>query len=176
VCLHLQSLTLVVVPLDGLAFFIILFFLDLETPKTPFLAGIKAIDWIGCLLIVGGTLMLLLGLEFGGATYAWNSSTTICLIVFGVVTAIIFGLYEWKLAKYPIMPTRIFQYRSNLASLAVCFLHAFVFIASAYYLPLYFQAVLMASPIMSGVYILPMSLALALSSIATGNSSSCYQF
>lgn len=149
VSLRIDLLIFIAVPLDGLAFFIILFFLDLETPKTPFLAGFKAIDWLGCLLIVGGTLMLLLGLEFGGTIYAWNSPTTVCLIVFGIVTAVVFAVWEWKFAKYAIMPSRIFQYRSNIASLVVCFLHAFVFIASAYYLPLYFQAALGLTPIMS---------------------------
>jgi len=62
-------------PLDGIAFVIILFFLHLDTPTTPFMDGIKAIDWLGSLTIVGGTLMLLFGLEFGGVTYPWASAT-----------------------------------------------------------------------------------------------------
>lgn len=34
-------------PITGTVFFIILFFLKLKTPKTPLLAGLKAIDWLG---------------------------------------------------------------------------------------------------------------------------------
>ena len=34
-------------PIIGLVFFIILFFLKLNTPKTPLIAGLKAIDWFG---------------------------------------------------------------------------------------------------------------------------------
>jgi hypothetical protein len=34
--------------------------------------------------IIGGTLMFLFGLEFGGVNYPWDSPTVICLIVFGV--------------------------------------------------------------------------------------------
>ena len=45
--------------------------------------GLKAVDWLGSLTIVGGTLMLLLGLEFGGVARPWDSATVICLIVFG---------------------------------------------------------------------------------------------
>jgi hypothetical protein len=112
--------------------------------------------------------MLLLGLEFGGVTYPWNSATVICLIVFGIFTAGIFVLNEWKFAKYPVMPLRLFKKMSNIACLAVCFCHGYVFIAGSYYLPLYFQAVLGSTPLLSGVYLLPFALSLALVSALTG--------
>lgn len=160
--------TNLLVPLDGLAFAIILFFLDIETPKTPLLAGLKAIDWIGCITIVGGTVMFLLGLEYGGVSYPWDSATVICLIVFGFVTIGLFFLNEWKLAKYPIMPLRIFKHRSNIASLLVCFVHGMVFISGAFFLPLYFQAVFGATPILSGVYLFPFVLSLSFASAVVG--------
>lgn len=112
--------------------------------------------------------MLLLGLEFGGVTYPWGSATVICLIVFGIIIAGLFVLNEWKFARYPVMPLRIFKYRSNIASLGVCFCHGYVFIAGTYYAPLYFQAVLGATPLLSGVYLLPFALALSFTSGATG--------
>ncbi|KAK4965258.1 hypothetical protein LTR66_012149 [Elasticomyces elasticus] len=155
-------------PLDGLAFFIILFFLDLKTPKTALLDGLKAIDWLGAITVVGGTLMFLFGLEYGGVTHPWSSPIVICLLVFGILTLVLFGLNEWKIAKYPIMPLRLFTHSSNLASLGVAFIHGMVFIASSYYLPLYFQAVRGATPLLSGVYLLPMALSLSFSSAATG--------
>jgi len=155
-------------PLDGVAFFIILFVLDLHTPKTPLLEGLKAVDWLGSLTMVGGTLMVLLGLEFGGVTFPWDSATVICLIVFGVVTIGLFFLVEHRLAPYPLMPLDLFFKRSNLAALGVCFFHAFVFISGSYFLPLYFQAVLGATPILSGVYLLPTALSLSFLSAFTG--------
>ncbi|KAL8653838.1 MAG: hypothetical protein Q9210_001868 [Variospora velana] len=156
------------VPFDGLAFVIILLYLDIETPKTPLLAGLKAIDWLGSLTIVGGTIMFLLGLEYGGVSHPWTSATVICLIVFGLVTIGLFFLNEWKLAVYPVMPLRLFTYRSNIAAFTVCFCHGTVFIAGAYFLPLYFQAVLGASPILSGVYTFPFVLSLSFVSAAVG--------
>ncbi|KAL2072658.1 hypothetical protein VTL71DRAFT_12001 [Oculimacula yallundae] len=118
-------------------------------------AGLRAIDWSGSLLIVGGTLMLLLGLSFGGVTFSWSSATVINLIIFGIFTGFLFALNEWKLVKYPVMPPRLFQSRSTTASFAVCFCHGFILMGVAYYLPLYFQAVLGAGPLLSGVYLLP---------------------
>ena len=155
-------------PLDGLAFIILVFFLDIETPKTPLIEGLKAIDWVGSLLIVGATLMFLFGLQYGGETYPWDSAAVVCLIVFGALTFAIFILYEWKVPKYPVMPLGLFKSRTNIATLTVVFIHGVVFISGSYYLPLYFQAVLGATPILSGVYLLPTALALSAGSIGTG--------
>lgn len=155
-------------PLDGIAFFILLFFLDVKTPKTPLIDGLKAIDWLGSLLIVGATLMFLFGLQYGGETAPWDSALVLCLIIFGVVTYILFGLWEWKGAIYPVMPMSLFGTRTNAATLACVFLHGMVFISGSYYLPLYFQAILGATPILSGVYLLPTALGLAVTSIGTG--------
>nr|ADN06228.1 MFS transporter-like protein [Passalora arachidicola] len=172
-------------PIDGIAFFIILFFLKLKTPKTPLIEGFKAIDWAGSffvsitanstrlrtltmLQIIGGTLLFLFGLQYGGQTFPWDSATVICLLVFGIVCVVIFGFVEWKVAKYPIIPLRLFKYRNNCGALLVAFFHSLVFISAFYYLPLYFQAVKGASPILAGVYILPAVLMTGVSAAATG--------
>lgn len=139
-----------------------------DSPGTPVWAGLKAVDWSGSLLIVGGTLMLLMGLSFGGVTFAWNSATVINLIIFGVFAGFLFGLNEWKLVKYPVMPPRLFHSRSTIASFAVCFCHGFILMGVAYYLPLYFQAVLGAGPLLSGVYLLPFILSNTVMAAATG--------
>lgn len=143
-------------------------FLDIETPRTPILDGLKAIDWIGVILITGGTVMFLLGLEYGGVSFPWSSATVVCLLVFGVITIVLFFINEWKLAKYPMMPLRLFSKRSNIAALAVCFVHGMVFISGAYFFPLYFQAVLGATPILSGVYLFPFVLSLSFTSMFVG--------
>jgi MFS family permease len=155
-------------PISGLGFAVLVFVLKLHNPRTPLKAGLAAIDWLGVLTIVGGTLMVLLGLVMGGVSFPWNSPTIICLIVFGFVVAAIFVVIEWKVAKYPIIPLRLFKDRSNVAAFLVCSCHGFVFISGAYYLPLYFQAVLGASPLLSGTYVLPFSISLAVASTITG--------
>jgi hypothetical protein len=155
-------------PVGGVSLVILTFFLHIESPKTPFFAGLRNIDWAGTFLIIGGTLMFLFGLEFGGVNYPWASAAVICLILFGVLTWILAGFCEWKIAKYPIIPLRLFNEWYNVLILLVCFCHGFVFIAGTYYLPLYFQTVLLATPILSGVYVLPLVLALSVVSAGTG--------
>jgi hypothetical protein len=146
----------------------LLVFLKLHTPRTAFLDGIKAIDWVGVVTIVAGVVMFLLGLESGGVTHPWNSAYTLCLIIFGILAFVFFFINEWKLAKYPIIPLRLFNNRTACAAFASCFLHGFVFIAGTYYLPLYFQVVLSATPLLSGVYLFPFVLSLSFQSALVG--------
>ncbi|KAL6720049.1 hypothetical protein ACLMJK_001970 [Lecanora helva] len=130
--------------------------------------GLKAIDWFGSLSIVGLTVMLLLGLDFGGATFPWKSATVICLIIFGGLMSILFIFSEKKLARYPLMPLYLFAKPSAAASLVVDFAQGFVYIAIEYYMPLYFQSAQSASPLRSGVLTVPFIVAEASMGIATG--------
>ena len=155
-------------PISGVGIFVLAFVLKLHNPRTPMRQGLAAVDWLGSLTVVGATLMILLALEFGGVTQPWGSPTVVCLFVFGILTAILFVIVEWKIAKYPIIPIRLFSVGSNLASLGTTAFQGFVFISGSYYLPLYFQAVLGASPLLSGVYILPYVASSSLVSAASG--------
>ncbi|KAF4466590.1 DNA repair RAD50 [Fusarium albosuccineum] len=155
-------------PLTGVVIIILIFVLKLHNPKTPMKEGLLAIDWSGSVLIMGGTIMLLLGLELGGVVYPWRSSTTICLIVFGVLTIGAFLGYEARVARYPLAPARLFDKSNSKAAYGLGFTHAFVFMSGSYWLPLYFQGVLGVGPLLSGVYLLPFVLALSLVSMAVG--------
>lgn len=137
--------------------------LKIDTHKKSLLDGLAAIDWIGLCLVIGGTLMLLLGLEFGGAQYPWASATVICLIIFGAITLILFGAFE-RFSSVPIIPFAVFSSWQNIALLLVNFFHGAVFIGGCFYLPVYLQNVLLQSSLMSGVLLLPLVGALAISS------------
>ena len=155
-------------PTCGLTFIILLIFLDVHNPRTKFLVGVKAIDWAGSLSILALTLMLLLGLDFGGDTFPWSSPKVICLIVFGALCSLLFIYSEKRLAKYPLIPLHLFTESSNLASLAVCACHGATFIAGEFYMPLYFQSVKAASPLRSGVLLVPLIVSTAAFGILTG--------
>ncbi|KKP04222.1 DNA repair protein RAD50 [Trichoderma harzianum] len=155
-------------PLGGIGLLILIFVLKLHNPRTPVKQGLAAIDWVGNILIIGGTLMLLFGLEFGGVQFPWDSAAVICLIVFGFVTIALFGIYENRVAKFPVMPTRLFRGRTSIAAYGLSIMHAMTFMSGSYWLPLYFQAVLGATSLLSGVYILPYVLALSFISALTG--------
>ena len=155
-------------PISGVSFLLLVVFLDVHNPRTKVADGLHAIDWWGSLSILGLTIMLLLGLNFGGTIFAWKSPKVICLIVFGALMSFLFILSEKRLAQYPLMPLALFSKPATAASLLVGFVHGFVFIAAEYYLPLYFQSVKSAGPLRSGILILPLNVVTAFMGIATG--------
>ncbi|KFY03537.1 hypothetical protein O988_01405 [Pseudogymnoascus sp. VKM F-3808] len=155
-------------PITGAAFFIIAFVLHLDTPKTPVGAGLLAVDWLGSISIAGATVMFLLGLTFGGVIHPWDSPIVICLLVFGILLFLVFLAIEWKVARYPIMPLEMFENFSNIASLLGVFFHGMMMVIGSFFMPLYFQSVLGATALLSGVWLLPLALSLSFTSAGTG--------
>ncbi|GKT76865.1 efflux pump antibiotic resistance [Colletotrichum tofieldiae] len=156
------------VPVGGVVFVVLSFFLDLPSPNTSVLAGLKAIDWTGSALCMGGSLMVLLALDFGDVTHPWSSATVICLILFGVVVVGIFLLNEWKFAANPVLPLRLLSSWPKAAAYSVFAFNSYVFIGITYYLPLYSQAVLGANALTSGLYLLPLIVSCSLSAACAG--------
>lgn len=155
-------------PVCGIAFVLLLLLLDVHNPHTKLGEGVMAVDWFGTFSILAVTLLILLGLDFGGATFPWDSPKVICLIVFGTLMIGFFLFSEKRLAKYPLIPLSMFKNWSNNATFLVAFAHSMVSIAAEYYLPLYFQSVKQASPLRSGILILPMMVTEAAVDIMVG--------
>lgn len=128
----------------------------------------RAIDWTGIVTFLGFTLMVLLGLNFGGAIFPWDSAKVIALLVVGGLMIVAFVYSEAKVAKYPLIPLDIFQNRSCVAALSVVFFHGFVFISSEYYMPLYLQSALELDPLRSGLLLLPFIVPGAIAGVICG--------
>lgn len=155
-------------PFQGISFALLFFFLHVHNPRTEIIKGLMAVDWLGSITITGSVLMLLLGLQYGGEVYPWGSAIVICLIVFGVVVCGVFVTIEWKLARYPVIPLRLFRTLPIIALFVVDLTHGFVLYGTAYFVPFYFQVVIGATPINSAVWSLPLALPLSLFTIGTG--------
>ncbi len=155
-------------PVCGGAFILLLLFLDVHNPRTKLVEGVKAIDWLGMLSILAVTLLLLLGFDFGGAIFPWDSPKVICLVVFGTFMIGFFIYSEKRLAKYPLMPLSMFSNWSNNATFLVAFAHSMVAVGAEFYLPLYFQSAKQASPLRSGILIVPMTVVEAAADVTAG--------
>ncbi|KAF7590498.1 hypothetical protein BBP40_002795 [Aspergillus hancockii] len=139
-------------PFQGIAFALLVFFLHVHDPRTEIIKGLMAVDWLGSIAITGSVLMLLLGLQYGGEVYPWSSAIVVCLILFGVLVCVIFVGIEWKLARYPVLPLRLFTTRPIIALFVVDPTHGFVG----------------ATPIDSAVWSLPLAIPLSFFTIGTG--------
>ncbi|KAJ1953853.1 hypothetical protein GGI12_005923, partial [Dipsacomyces acuminosporus] len=126
------------------------------------------VDFLGIAVLVSGIVMFLLALSFGGKEFSWASATVICLLIFGLLVVGIFVLVEWKIPSEPIMPLRLFKNRNVGLVLGMqLFLGASLF-GPAFYVPLFFSVVKNASPISSGLHLLPFMLPISAFAIISG--------
>ncbi|KAG9497983.1 hypothetical protein J7337_010859 [Fusarium musae] len=155
-------------PIGGLAILVILF-----TFKTP--AGVKVVDatlkekllqmdFIGTALVMGASLSLLLALQYGGVTHAWNSSVVIGLLVGFVLMIIVLIGVEFWLGERAMLAPRLIRQRTVWVNAVWSFFFAGSYFITLYYLPIYFQSIDNQSPIGSGVRNIPL---IALFSVAT---------
>ncbi|KAJ2722911.1 hypothetical protein GGI07_002987 [Coemansia sp. Benny D115] len=155
-------------PVGGLAGIFIVMFLHLPRPEGSFREKLKRVDFLGIVILVGGIVMILLALSFGGDSHPWDSPMVLCLLIFGVVTVGLFVLVEWKVPAEPIMPLRLFKNRNvGLALLQQVFVGAVMF-GPTFYIPIYFSVIMNSSAISSGLHLLPFILPITFFSVLSG--------
>ena len=159
-------------PIGGFAAAVVLFFCKIKQAppeNVSLIRKLKSLDGIGFFLFAGSVAMLLLALQWGGTTYAWNSSVIIGLFAgSGVVMPIFVG---WQLftLETALIPPRLFANRNIVLIFASALFSNGPFQTIVYWLPIWFQAVLGVSPTASGVRYLPTVISDVLTSlIATG--------
>ncbi|KAI2627379.1 MFS general substrate transporter [Hypomontagnella submonticulosa] len=146
-------------PIGGFAAALLLLLVRIKPAKTEeqtLVNKLKSLDGIGFLLFAGSLTMLLLALQWGGNDYAWNSSVVVGLFVgFGVVLAL-FIAWQLRLQDEALIPPQLFTGHRNvwLICTSAFFLNG-PFQTVIYWLPIWFQAVLGATPTQSGVDYLP---------------------
>ncbi|KAB8532571.1 hypothetical protein FH972_025516 [Carpinus fangiana] len=103
-------------PLGAIAMGCIVFFLDgrfLMHKEQKTLRDFWAeFDLFGSVIFVGCIICLLLALQWGGVTYAWNSGRIIALLVAFAVSLVGFLLWMWYKQEKALLPLRIARQRS----------------------------------------------------------------
>ncbi|KAJ8121281.1 hypothetical protein ONZ43_g2230 [Nemania bipapillata] len=108
-------------------------------PARNFMENAKKIDYGGILLSTIGIIFLLIPISGGGAYFPWRSPIVISMLVLGSVSLFLFILWEWRVARLPMIPMQIFRSVDVSILLGQSFLFGAVFQAQLYYLPLYLQ-------------------------------------
>ena len=125
------------------------------------------IDYLGALLLSGATCCGLLGLSWGGNSYAWSSPVILGLGGVAVICVGLLVLNERRAAE-PLLPPRLFRIRIFVLSILGIGLAAMGMFAAAVFLPLYFQLVQGASPTAAGLMIAPMMGGVIVASVGGG--------
>ncbi|KAH8889467.1 MFS general substrate transporter [Thozetella sp. PMI_491] len=140
-----------------------------KAPPLTVLANIHLeLDLGGFVLFSGAVIQLLLALQYGGATLPWDSAIVIGLLVGSVATFAVFTEWIRRLGDKSLVPISIVSRQAVWASALTALLIMTTQIITAYYLPIYFQAVRNASPFESGVDILPAILGQLLGAVFGG--------
>jgi MFS family permease len=157
-CFHLDLL------ISGLAVAVLFILVDIpRSPQNADAPDLVAIEWLRPTLIIATTILLLLGLQLVGPCLSWDSATALGLMAVGCTVGVVCIVQRGPDRQSPLNSDG----RSPAACLAVSFLHGFTYIGCLYYLPIYFQFVLGASPVRSGLWsLIPIFLMLLMRGIA----------
>lgn len=139
-----------------------------KVEPAPLATHIKRLDPIGTVIFVPSIVCLLLALQWGGSTYAWSSWHIILLFVLFAVLLIGFSIVQILTPQTASIPVRIITQRSVFGATMFTFFIAGSMLMLVYYLPIWFQTVKGVAALSSGIYTLPLVLALVVSSIMNG--------
>lgn len=118
----------------------------------------KYLDLLGFILFAAAVLQLLLALQYGGAVYSWGSSRVIGLFCGAFATLITWFFWNRHKGLDALLPhTLIKRTEVWTSALYQAFMMSAIY-GAVYYLPIYFQAINDASPMLSAVYLLPLIL------------------
>nr|VWO95841.1 N-acyl homoserine lactonase (AHL-lactonase) (Acyl-homoserine lactonase) (EC [Ganoderma boninense] len=154
-------------PICGIAAIFTQIFLKLPTPPGTFAEKFKRLDWIGNILVIGGTTSVTIALTWGGVFAPWSSAKVLTPLIIGLAVLVNFIIWEARWAVNPLVPFSLMSNRTSLSGYLQTFFIGVVAIGAVYYLPTYFQACKDASPIKSGVMLLGLA-TLAPASLISG--------
>ncbi len=97
-----------------MAFIGIFFLLRIPKPDTTMKEKLKTVDYLGVTTVLIANILLLLACAWGGNDYPWNSPAVISCFVLAGIWAAAFIFVEFKVAKDPIVPPRLFYIRNNV--------------------------------------------------------------
>ncbi|KAL4932333.1 putative MFS drug transporter [Aspergillus undulatus] len=155
-------------PLTAITTLAVFFFMPLRRVTGDWKIKLKAIDFVGASLALAGTAVLLLGLNWGGGEYPWNSAHVIVTLIVGFAVCVAFVLWQWKGARYPLMPMHIFKSRIVNGACLTMFINGWNFLVQVYYIPTFYQLVFNYSTVKSGAMLLPITLMQTVSSTVSG--------
>ncbi|KAE8352484.1 major facilitator superfamily domain-containing protein [Aspergillus coremiiformis] len=158
-------------PIGAIAMAVIATILNLPPPPHRTLSTrerLAKLDPIGTATFLPGMVSLLLALQWGGTTYAWNSGRVIALLVVAGTLLLLFIGIQIKKQDTGTVPPRILLQRSMLSGFWYAFMLNGAMLVVLYYLPLWFQAIKAASAVKSGLMTLPLILGLVVGSVIAG--------
>ncbi|KAG9037477.1 hypothetical protein FRB95_005416 [Tulasnella sp. JGI-2019a] len=154
------------IPITGISMALVILFLDLKVPGDNFASKMKRMDWTGNKIVMLSIIALVIALSEGGINVPWTSYKTLVPLIFGIFGIAVFFLYEFKVAKEPMVPYELLNNRTSIMGYASASLHGLVSTCAIYYYPVYIQGTGRNSPL--GVTVYAMAFTVAPATIVSG--------
>ncbi|ETS77605.1 hypothetical protein PFICI_09667 [Pestalotiopsis fici W106-1] len=157
-------------PFSGIALAVMIPFLRLKYRReATWKKAVARIDILGNFIFAGAITGILFGLIMGGVQYPWSSWHIIVPLVIGFCGWALFHFHQASpICREPSMPPLLFSNRTSVVCLALTFISNTLLEWIVYFLPIYFQAIKGATPLQSGVDVLPLSVVYVPLAVLTG--------
>ncbi|PVU91147.1 hypothetical protein BB560_006148, partial [Smittium megazygosporum] len=159
---------LINLPLGIIAAVFIYFLVITKDPVGTMGERMDRLNYIGSLLLIGGLVMVLLGLNFGGNEHKWVSAVVLCLIIIGMTVLVAYSIYDVKYAKEAILPLRLFPIRNVWTSIISSLFMSFAMYGLIYAVPNFYTIIKNAKAQDSGIFLLPFMIGMIICSIGGG--------
>ncbi len=133
----------------------------------PHNASKAKFDMVGALTLVPALVLTLLATTWGGNTYAWNSPVILGMYAVGTVLLVAFVWAELN-AEDPLLPLRLFRQSTFTLSVLASFSLAVAMFGMIMYVPVFVQVSMGFSATNSGIILMPLNIAMILTSIVVG--------
>ncbi|KAH9856220.1 iron permease [Lenzites betulinus] len=155
-------------PLCALATCAIIFCLPNIVPSGSARKKFAEMDWIGNGIIITSTVLVFLGLTWGGLRFPWLSAQVLVPLILGAIGIVVFFVVEKIWLHGQTVPDFFFTDRTVLSGYLGTFFHGIVSLTVIYYLPIYLQASKEASALRSGIEMFGLSFSIPIFGILTG--------
>ncbi len=126
-----------------------------------------SIDWLGAISLTVGLIPLLLVAQ-EGRVWGWTSVESISCYLIGIISLILFVIFENRMKDEAILPLRLFKDKTFSYVSVVGLITGAGMFGGLAMLPLYLQIVGGSSPTKAGLELLPLTLGISTGSIISG--------
>ena len=138
-----------------------------KTLRLPSARRRVKVDYAGSVVIAAAVSLLLVWVTLAGQKYPWFSWQTYAMVGGSMLLFALAVLVENRAAE-PVVPLRLFRHRTVALAVIASLMIGIGMYSQTTFLSEYFQLARDKSPTISGIYTLPMVLALALASTLAG--------
>lgn len=128
---------------------------------------VETFDFLGLALVMTACAFLVVGFAFASDD-GWLQKTTLAFLIAGAVLFVASLVNFLMTRRNAIIPARLLKTPTTVIWLVSSTLHAMVFLSASFYLPIFFQWIENASPLMSGIYVIPFSLSFSVGAVIAG--------